>query len=57
VKLTHVNLNDHTVEGLESESLGVFSVQYHPESSPGPNDACYLFDDFKTLVDSWSSKV
>lgn len=56
IKITHINLNDNTVEGLEVEDKGVFSVQYHPESSPGPNDATYLFNDFKTLVDSWNDK-
>ena len=42
--LTHVNLNDNTVEGMRHDSLPVFSVQYHPEASPGPNDATYLVD-------------
>jgi carbamoyl-phosphate synthase small subunit len=46
VELTHVNLNDHTVEGLRHPKLRAFSVQYHPEASPGPHDADYLFDDF-----------
>ena len=48
--ITHINLNDVTVEGLESEKLKAFSVQYHPESSPGPHDADYLFDRFIELV-------
>jgi carbamoyl-phosphate synthase small subunit len=49
--LTHVNLNDQTVEGMRHDSLPVFSVQYHPEASPGPNDATYLFDRFVKLMD------
>ena len=43
VEVTHVNLNDDTVEGLAHRELPVFSVQYHPEASPGPHDAYYLF--------------
>ncbi|HYD47990.1 MAG TPA: glutamine-hydrolyzing carbamoyl-phosphate synthase small subunit [Terriglobales bacterium] len=50
-KLTHVNLNDKTVEGLEHEKLPAFSVQYHPEASPGPHDASYLFQRFTELMD------
>ncbi len=46
VRVTHLNLNDDTVEGLEHESLPVFSVQYHPEASPGPHDASPLFRRF-----------
>jgi len=51
VEITHVNLNDGTVEGLRHRSLPAFSVQYHPEASPGPHDALYLFDDFVGLMD------
>jgi carbamoyl-phosphate synthase small subunit len=46
VELTHRNLYDGTIEGIESESLRAWSVQYHPESSPGPRDSGYLFDEF-----------
>jgi carbamoyl-phosphate synthase small subunit len=49
--LTHVSLNDKTVEGMRHDSLPVFSVQYHPEASPGPNDSCYLFERFTKLMD------
>ncbi|MGB8541002.1 MAG: glutamine-hydrolyzing carbamoyl-phosphate synthase small subunit [Candidatus Acidiferrales bacterium] len=50
VEITHVNLNDHTNEGMRHRSLPLFSVQYHPEASPGPHDARYLFDDFILLM-------
>ncbi|MGQ9921142.1 MAG: glutamine-hydrolyzing carbamoyl-phosphate synthase small subunit [Desulfobacca sp.] len=46
VELTHINLNDNTLEGLRHPELRAFSVQYHPEASPGPHDAAYLFDEF-----------
>ncbi len=51
VELTHVNLNDNTLEGLRHPKLKAFSVQYHPEASPGPHDADYLFDEFLNLVE------
>jgi carbamoyl-phosphate synthase small subunit len=54
--LSHVNLNDQTVEGMRHDSLPVFSVQYHPEASPGPNDACYLFERFVKLMDERSPR-
>jgi carbamoyl-phosphate synthase small subunit len=50
VDVTHVNLNDNTVEGLAHRELPIFSVQYHPESSPGPHDANYLFSRFIDLM-------
>jgi carbamoyl-phosphate synthase small subunit len=52
VKLTHVNLNDNTLEGLSDEKQRFFSVQYHPEASPGPHDAAYLFKRFTDLMRS-----
>ena len=51
VEITHVNLNDHTNEGMRHRSLPLFSVQYHPEASPGPHDARYLFNDFVMMMD------
>jgi carbamoyl-phosphate synthase small subunit len=49
-EITHINLNDNTVEGLRHVELGAFSVQYHPEASPGPHDSLYLFDEFVSRV-------
>jgi carbamoyl-phosphate synthase small subunit len=48
--ITHMNLNDDTVEGLSSEEMKLFSVQYHPEASPGPHDSDYLFERFAEMV-------
>ena len=50
IKITHINLNDNTVEGIQLLSAPAFSVQYHPEASPGPHDAQYLFDRFIELM-------
>ncbi|HHT9122313.1 MAG TPA: glutamine amidotransferase-related protein, partial [Candidatus Wunengus sp. YC63] len=52
VEITHVNLNDKSVEGLKCHSMPVFSVQYHPEASPGPHDANYLFERFIGMMKS-----
>ncbi|MGB3587607.1 MAG: carbamoyl phosphate synthase small subunit, partial [Tunicatimonas sp.] len=50
VEVTHLNLNDNTVAGLQVKNKKAFSVQYHPESSPGPHDSRYLFDQFVSLM-------
>jgi len=50
VRVSHVNLNDDVVEGLECLDLPAFSVQYHPEAAAGPHDAAYLFDRFVALM-------
>jgi carbamoyl-phosphate synthase small subunit len=50
VRLTHINLNDNTLEGLELCDIPAFSVQYHPEAAPGPHDASYLFERFINLI-------
>ena len=51
LKVTHVNLLDQTVEGVKCEKDRVFSVQYHPESAPGPQDSAYLFDRFIHMME------
>ncbi|WP_274363352.1 glutamine-hydrolyzing carbamoyl-phosphate synthase small subunit [Paenibacillus thermotolerans] len=53
--VTHINNNDRTIEGLRHEKHPAFSVQYHPEASPGPFDSSYLFDDFLTMVREFHS--
>ena len=50
-EITHMNLNDKTVAGLKLKGKPIFSVQYHPEASPGPHDSSYLFEEFYKLVE------
>jgi len=57
VKVTHINLNDKTVEGIQLLSSPAFSVQYHPEASPGPHDAQYLFERFIEMMDQHKSEI
>jgi carbamoyl-phosphate synthase small subunit len=53
VDLTHIDLNDNTLEGLRHRSLPLLSVQYHPEASPGPHDSHYLFHDFRKMMEEF----
>ena len=52
VEVTHIHLHDQTVEGLACKDQPVFSVQYHPEAAPGPNDATYFFRQFAQLIEN-----
>lgn len=56
VNITHINLNDQTIEGFRDEQRPIMCVQYHPEAAPGPHDAAYLFKDFYELVESHYAK-
>ncbi|MGA9255953.1 MAG: carbamoyl phosphate synthase small subunit, partial [Candidatus Sulfotelmatobacter sp.] len=53
VELTHIDLNDSTLEGLRHRNLPLFSVQYHPEAAPGPHDSHYLFKEFTKMMEEW----
>ncbi|MBU4293709.1 MAG: hypothetical protein KJ770_06630, partial [Actinobacteria bacterium] len=50
-KITHMNLNDNTIEGIEYPEIKAFSIQHHPEAGPGPYDSRYIFKDFKELIE------
>ena len=56
VELTHINLNDNTLEGIRCKRVPAFSVQYHPEASPGPHDSKYLFEDFAKMMRQFKGK-
>ena len=57
VEVTHINLNDKTVAGIRHRSLPAFSVQYHPEASPGPKDSHYLFEEFYALIEKHAQGI
>ncbi|NPA13387.1 MAG: glutamine-hydrolyzing carbamoyl-phosphate synthase small subunit [Aquificae bacterium] len=56
VEITHINLNDNTVEGIRLTDRPVFSIQHHPEASPGPHDALYIFDRFAQLIEEYKGR-
>jgi carbamoyl-phosphate synthase small subunit len=56
VEISHINLNDNTVEGMRHKELPIFSVQYHPEAAPGPHDASYFFSQFADLIEGKKSR-
>ena len=56
VEVSHINLNDNTVEGMRHKELPIFSVQYHPEAAPGPHDASYFFSQFANLIEGKKSR-
>jgi carbamoyl-phosphate synthase small subunit len=52
-KITHLNLNDNTIEGIEYSKLYIMTVQHHPEAGPGPYDSRYIFDNIKNLIEKF----
>ncbi|MCD6323417.1 MAG: carbamoyl phosphate synthase small subunit, partial [Clostridiales bacterium] len=57
IRLTHVNVNDKTIEGFRHNTLPLLSVQYHPEAAPGPEDSVYIFDDFVKMMEKGRSNA
>ncbi len=57
IEITHINLNDNTLEGFRHKKLPLMAVQYHPEASPGPNDALYMFDEFAKLITDFKNNL
>ncbi|MBK1791373.1 glutamine-hydrolyzing carbamoyl-phosphate synthase small subunit [Persicirhabdus sediminis] len=57
IEVTHINLNDNTCEGIRHKKYPIFSVQYHPEAAPGPNDAAYFFKEFADLIDATKAQT
>jgi len=57
VEITHINLNDNTLEGFRCTNIPAFCVQYHPEASPGPHDSNYLFEIFTKSMTQWRSRL
>ncbi len=57
VEVTHINLNDKTCEGVRHKRHSAFSVQYHPEAAPGPNDAAYFFKEFRSEIEAWKQRA
>jgi len=56
VEFSHIHLNDKTCSGMFHKRLPIFSVQYHPEASPGPHDSRYLFENFTRLMDAYQEQ-
>ena len=56
VEITHINLNDNTIEGIRHKKLPVLSVQYHPEAAPGPQDSRYIYKEFLEVISDYKNK-
>jgi carbamoyl-phosphate synthase small subunit len=56
IEVTHINLNEGSIEGIRVKNKNAFSVQYHPEAAPGPNDSRYLFDDFMRMINIYAEE-